>query len=272
MNVHHDIPYAPPPLHPLRCFDLYLPSSSTLDGKDPISPAQSRPSDSDYVVGELHTVICFIHGGAWRAEDKSLHHSLALSLLSSSHLPVLVPNYRLSPAITHPTHALDVLDFLEFIIAKYQCKNVYLVGHSCAAHMLSTIFLDAPELPTVSSAVLAATKAVVLSEGIYDIPLLLRSFPDYLDWFIADAFPTSPYPSVNTLQPRSGATHMRWLILHSEADTLVDQVQSEAMVQHLSKHFPSVQHDFHTLTVEHDELLSTPEYIQLVSSFLLSKS
>ena len=72
---------------------------------------------------------------------------------------VAVPNYRLTTpesGLQHPAHAEDLLAFLEFARAwagpdgdaAYDPARLYVVGHSCSAHMMASILLapsdDAP--------------------------------------------------------------------------------------------------------------------------------
>ncbi|THG95072.1 hypothetical protein EW026_g6514 [Hermanssonia centrifuga] len=261
-------------------FDLYLPPGST----------SARP------------LVCFVHGGAWRSEDKSQHEILARRIVSLTGYPVAIPNYRLttpSTQLKHPAHAKDALDFLHFILdwegpsggaqVLYDASRIFLCGHSCSAHMFTSIFLSPPN-PDDSSAVLnpsqklvASVRGVVLSEGIYDIDLLLRSFPGYREWFIAPSFDDRlSYASFNTLnyEFRQGVEHIRWLVIHSKGDTLVDEVQSEGIYKRLcallqdckdgngNAALGSVER-YWDLTSEHNVILKEKEYPELVSQFVL---
>lgn len=249
-------------------------------------------------------LLVFVHGGAWRScvflpfspqrpltansEDKANHAALARSLARLTNCPVVVPNYRLTTQqnpVRHPAHASDVLRFLHFLSSWSgpgvpDCSRLLLLGHSCAAHILASILLTSP-FPGLapSPQLLTATRAVILSEGIYDIDLLLRSFPSYRQWFIADAFgDRDAYPDVNVASYalRSGGEHIRWLILHSTGDILVDQLQSDAMYAHLSAisrgdasaQPPTVSKNFGELKEGHNELLKGSVYPQIVADFV----
>ena len=206
-----------------------------------------------------------------------------------------MPNYRLTTAqnaLQHPGHASDVLRFLNFLSSwsgpgphpsgpgtKVPAQFV-LLGHSCAAHILASILLASPfpELAP-SPQLLAATRAVVLSEGIYDVDALLRSFPDYKAWFIANTFgDRDAYPDVNVASHalRPGGEHIRWLVLHSSGDVLVDQLQSETMYAHLSavtgtdpsSKLPMVSRNFDELEEGHNELLKGSVYPRIVADFV----
>jgi len=148
--------------------------------------------------------------------------------------------------------------------------------------MLACILLDSSE-PTLvpSSALLRAVQGVVFSEGIYDIDTLLHSFPKYRDWFIRDTFgdlPAYDRYSTTKMTLREGTSRICWAILHSKGDTLVDTLQSQAMYDHLqSLHEGSqwggqVEKKFDDLDGEHNAILQSGQYIQVVGDFILNIS
>ena len=137
-----------------------------------------------------------------------------------------------------------------------------------------------------------------MSEGIYDLDLLLRSFPSYKAWFVADAFgDLESYDAFNTLKGtiRPGAEHIRWLIIHSSGDTLVDQTQSDSIYVHLLEESgqqgsssPSSSeptktdttlnininikvHKDYSLNAEHNQILREEGYPEIVSRFVLAE-
>ena len=204
-----------------------------------------------------------------------------------------MPNYRLTTPqtpIQHPAHASDILRLLHFLTtwagptpSDPSPSRLYLLGHSCSAHMLASVLLASP-FPdlTPSRDVLQAVGGVVISEGIYDVDVLLRSFPGYREWFIANTFgDLSAYPDVNvTSYPsRAGGEHIRWLVLHSSGDVLVDQLQSEIMFAHLSsiatigvpaasESLLTVSKNFDELHEGHNELLRGEIYPRLIADFI----
>ncbi|CDO72846.1 hypothetical protein BN946_scf185002.g31 [Trametes cinnabarina] len=254
-------------------------------------------------------LIVFVHGGAWRSyvclpfsnplppahspplpsEDKAEYAALARALVQRTACAVAVPNYRLTTPdspIQHPSHSQDVLLSLHFLSSSSPAhpqpppSHLYLIGHSCSAHILASIFLSSPyDDLTPSSDLLAATRAIACSEGIYDIDRLLASFPTYKAWFVAPAFgDRDAYPHVNVASYplREGGEHIRWLIIHSSNDTLVDQLQSETMYAHLnalkagapSASLPGVQKNFDELTEEHNDLLHGTVYPRIIADFV----
>ncbi|KAI0040487.1 alpha/beta-hydrolase [Auriscalpium vulgare] len=253
-----------------------------------IAPHQSRKEPG------LPPLICFVHGGAWRSEDKGDHSDLARRLAAHTGAPVAVPNYRLTTAanrLQHPAHAEDLLAFLHFMLdwagppgasaPLYDPRQVYLVGQSCGAHMIASVLLDsaAPSLAP-APALLRAVQGVALSEQISDVDALLESFPDYRQWFIANTFGDLPsYADVNTakMPRREGGLHTRWLIIHSTGDSLVDVRQSRLMYDHLRDAGDgglaggAVEKNWDELDGEHNEILSSEKYARIVADFIHSK-
>lgn len=296
-----DISYIPSePHNNSHSFDIYIPKQYDTLGRQPHAPHTTIPP-----------LICYIHGGAWRKwalslgshflthsrvhlsrEDKLDHAEMARRLATVTGYPVAVPNYRLSPpetteanALRHPEHAKDVLCFLTFVLAwggpegisVYDPNRLCLMGHSCGAHIMSSIFLEPAQgedalCPPLE--LLKNTKAIITSEGIYDIDLLLSSFPTYRAWFIEAAFGRrSAYEdvSVTKMTPRVECHHLQWLIVHSKGDTLVDEAQSEAMYQHLLHNAVHVTRNFEELMEEHNAILAGGEFVKIVGQYILDK-
>jgi hypothetical protein len=148
--------------------------------------------------------------------------------------------------------------------------------------MLTSIVLDSsavtPEL-TPSASILQSVKGIAMSEGIYDIDALLSSFPDYREWFIDNAFgKRESYADVSSVNfpLRKGANHIRWLVIHSPQDTLVDLRQSEAIRSHLIRLYgdthPHVTAKTEGLVWDHDQILDQPDYVDLIEQFISADS
>jgi acetyl esterase/lipase len=228
------------------------------------------------------------------SEDKKDYGVLALRLAAYTSSPVVVPNYRLTQpdnGLQHPAHAQDLLQLLTFLLSwsgpqgfqspPYDPNRLFLMGHSCSAHMLACILLDSME-PTLvpSAALLRAVRGVIFSEGIYDIDTLLKSFPTYREWFIHETFGsllTYDRYSATRMALREGANHICWIIFHSKGDTLVDSLQSQAMYDHLrSLHDGSprgagqIVKNWGDLEDDHNAILQSEIYIQIVGDFIRS--
>jgi hypothetical protein len=205
-----------------------------------------------------------------------------------------VPNYRLTPhdpsvdvPFCHPGHAEDILHFLTFMSSWrgppdfgpiYDSQAFYLIGHSCSAHILTSIFLDSSEVsPTLTPplTLLHAVKGIAMSEGIYNIDSLLDRFASYRHWFIAPAFGLrASYDQFSTTRFPLWNRNIRWLIIHSKGDDLVDASQSEAMYNRLCDLYGAdmqsrIKQNMDQLDGGHDDLLRSDEYVKIVKDFVL---
>ncbi|KAI9032828.1 Alpha/Beta hydrolase protein [Phycomyces nitens] len=242
--VHHYIPN-----DPLGEIDVYNPND--------VNPAMP--------------LMVFVHGGAWVSEDKSDHVDLGLAWTKLG-MVVAIPNYKLSPreytreSIVHPAHCNDIAKAIKYL-AETVAKDrpIYISGHSAGAHIITTLLLD----PVYSIAPLV--KGAVGIDGIYDIPLLLRTFPSYIS-FIKAAFgdddkkyleysPVSKTPVLCRLPPV--------IIVHSMGDKLVDYPQAQAMFEHL-KPLTKVTIDT-SVSGDHYAMLNTPELANLIGAFVNSR-
>lgn len=214
-----------------------------------------------------------------------------------------VPNYTLSPRhpprdtdtawVQHPAHAQDVLDALEFLLTwngsppdtsdpaarrtLYDASTIFAIGHSCGSHLLGSIFLAPPQSQAMqlspSGSLLRAVRGILTTEGIFDIDLLMQSFPTYREWFLESAFgPRDNYSSVSLTRWNLRSTHIRWMLVHSKGDTLVDLAQSRAMYDKLvalhEGSTASVGQNWDTFEDEHDDVLHTQAIVDLVTEFV----
>ncbi|KAI9286122.1 Alpha/Beta hydrolase protein [Umbelopsis sp. AD052] len=244
-----DLDYSPKPLDsrdPERELDIYSPSTNN----------ESLP------------VILFVHGGAWRTGDKSEHMQLA-ERLSQQGFVVVVNNYRLShksenngpPIIQHPSHIKDTMDAVRYIQSRYEGRKLFLVGHSAGAHIILSIALK-PEFQ------LTGIDGYIGVEGIYDIPLLLKTFPDYLD-FIQQAFTDNQaeYSKASLIGFTPAPIHSPIALLYSPEDELIDPGQHESIYSWLKFHdiVATVKANLHG---KHDECLTTSEMTDAIGDFV----
>lgn len=149
--------------------------------------------------------------------------------------------------------------------------------------MLASIFLDSSD-PTPSltppTSLFDNIQAIVMSEGVYDLDLLLSSFPSYREFFVEAAFGSrESYTefSTTTFSLRTSRPQMRWLVIHSKGDSLVDQVQSDAIYKHLCQLHADIAEQADNLVFrnmdqldeEHNIVLRGEPYIHIVGSFIL---
>jgi len=243
--------------NPSQSIDFFTPPNSDSESKPP-------------------SLLVYVHGGAWRSGDNKDLHPFAARFVEQTHIPVALVNYRLttpsSQSVTHPMHAQDVLDALDFILSdpslqsSFDHSNLHLAGHSCGAHILTSIFLDS-SLLSPSQTLISAVKSISLSEGLYDLDLLLSTWPSYRS-FVEPAF--GDQTNFHTFSPvrypaRKNSHHIRWFIMHSTGDELVDLPQSSSIYNHLLNLGASVSRDWTSLHGNHDEVLSTETYINIIA-------
>ncbi|KDQ18110.1 hypothetical protein BOTBODRAFT_29431 [Botryobasidium botryosum FD-172 SS1] len=282
-----------------------MPPMSTLLGSSAgLAYDRARPDDAQltYVLcgdPSPRVLVVFVHGGAWRSGDKAKHAYLVQQLAARAPgCAVAAVNYRLSPRVSpdpatgyelhHPAHAADILTALEYFVSahphdvatrpwKIAPSCLVLVGHSCGAHILTSLFLRDPhsdERISPSPALVSRVSGIVAVDGIYDIDLLLQTFPSYID-FIQGAFGSrQSYASVSTTTFDILAPAIKWLVVHSPGDDLVDVAQAEAISRTLSTLYlrhgkpENVESDYITVTAGHDALLDSDAFISLVVDFV----
>jgi acetyl esterase/lipase len=128
--------------------------------------------------GEL-PVMVFIHGGSWRAGDKSWDGSKPGFFTSQGFVFVSV-NYRLSPEVQHPVHVQDVAQSLAWVhehVAEYggDPERIFVLGHSSGAHLAALVATDERYLREAGADLSVVKGVIVLDGGGYDIPEMVDS-------------------------------------------------------------------------------------------------
>lgn len=211
-----------------------------------------------------------------------------------------LPNYRLSPRnpapteppFHHPGHVDDIVSALITIHSweppstaalRLDYSSIHLVGHSCGAHMISAILMkarvpDAGPTQPLPETIRSAIQTATIAEGIYDLDLLLVMFPKYQD-FVEGAFGkravhpgSSPTKFSVTQFDVPENSMIRWFVVQSTGDTLIDVNQAEAMISHLeASHKAPTTHvfqDISTLKEGHHDVLQAKQFARLVAEFV----
>jgi arylformamidase len=84
-------------------------------------------------------------------------------------------NYRLPPAVHHPTHARDVAKALAWVadnIGRYSGdpERIYAMGHSAGAHLAALVATDESYLKREGYSLKTIKGDILLDVGAYDIP------------------------------------------------------------------------------------------------------
>ena len=125
-------------------------------------------------------VLVFIHGGYWRALDKSDHSFVAPSFVADG-ATVVVLNYALCPSVTIEQIALQAVRALAWTwrhIAEYggDPSRIAVVGHSAGAH-LAAMLLSCRWKQVGEDLPLAPLAGALAVSGLYDLePLRLTPF------------------------------------------------------------------------------------------------
>jgi kynurenine formamidase len=237
------------PTSKLQTLDLWLPRA----------PSRSDPHATTWVI--------YVHGGAWRDPmQDSRCVQPTIKHLEQGHADALEKiagiasiNYRLSPYPSHPTdpskpddpqrnvrhphHVQDVHSAIECLKKEHGLARWIGVGHSCGA----TLLLQLVAGIGLSQPCSTLPEALILLEGIYSIPLLLRnhlppSCPENISRiyheFIEGAFGDSS--TFDAQSPVSGMyTESAWpgaklvVLGHSAEDELLEVAQRDVMLAKL---------------------------------------
>jgi carboxylesterase type B len=100
--------------------------------------------------------LVFLHGGYWRALDKSDHSFVAPSLTQQG-ITVVVPNYALCPAVTIPEIVMQMVKALAWVWRHIDswggdASRIHVAGHSAGGHLAAMMLACdwrayAPDLP-----------------------------------------------------------------------------------------------------------------------------
>ncbi len=217
VKVFRNISYKTGSKHQAHRLDLYVPSS--VDAKTP--------------------VLVMVHGGAWITGSKEGYEPLARNFANEG-IVAVVPEYRLSPEVKYPAHNDDVRDALRWTVSQaekygFSPAKIAMLGHSAGAHVAACLAADPKDLPK------GVPSAFIALSGIYDLPALDKKWPGYDKWFLDKAF--GARDGWRSASPRffKFTNKAKWLILHGEADELVDTAQSSEFSVYLKEQGVSVE-------------------------------
>jgi acetyl esterase/lipase len=211
-----NIPYDPSGID-ARKLDLYLPHAK-----------RNEP------------LLIFIHGGAWIGGDKSMYSTLAESFANEG-VAVALVNYRLStdPHVQNPKPVEDAALAFKYLVSEsheygYLPTKIFVSGHSAGAH-IAGMMATGQFLQDVGISASKAPAGFIGLEGIYDVPLLDKTFPSYQDWFLTKAFGGKENWVKGSPTLRPVVLKSPWLVVQSTEDRLVDVAQASGFVNHLKQ-------------------------------------
>ena len=188
--------------------------------------------------------IVFVYGGAWKQGDKRDYTFVAHALTGLGHT-VIVPNYRLYPAVRFPGFVNDVADAIRYTevnastVLGQPMKSFILMGHSSGAHTAALLATDRSYLN--QRGVRARSAGLIAMAGPYDLPLNDAEVKP----IFAGASAQKAKPTLNVY---SGMPPT--LLLHGQADTRVLPFHTERFSQALknagnlvtTRLYPGIEH------------------------------
>lgn len=145
----------------------------------------------------------FVHGGYWKAFDKSYWSHLAAGPLAHDYA-VAMPGYTLCPQARIGEIAIEIAQAVSF--AAHQISGpIRLTGHSAGGHLVTRMISGAPLLP---AEVLERVKGVTSISGVHDLrPLMRTEMNDTLHIDAQEAQTESPA----LLQPLAAIPVTAWV-------------------------------------------------------------
>jgi acetyl esterase/lipase len=183
-------------------------------------------------------MLLFVHGGGWSMGDKSELNWLGAKL-SEQGVLVAVANYRLSPAVQHPTHAQDVARAVAWLYhngANYggDPQRLYLGGHSAGAHLASLVALDGTYLAAEGLSPSIVRSVVGISGAGYDLDARYTASP--LAQLFYAAFGKDPTRWA-AAAPMTYVDHAAppFLLIHGLEDTQAPAAGAQSFAQALKR-------------------------------------
>lgn len=188
--------------------------------------------------------IVFVYGGAWKQGDKRDYEFVAHALTGLGHT-VIVPNYRLYPAVRFPAFVNDVADAIRYtetnatrVLGK-PMNTFILMGHSSGAHTAALLATDRSYLN--QRGVRARSVGLIAMAGPYDLPLNDAEVKPIFAG--ATAQKAKPTANVYAGMPPT-------LLLHGQADTRVLPFHTQRFTQALqnagnpvtTRFYPGIDH------------------------------
>jgi tryptophan 2,3-dioxygenase len=169
----------------------------------PYGPAPRNRLDIFLPDGQSHGLVVFVHGGFWKAFDKSAWSHLAEGALASGRA-VAIPSYTLCPDARIAEITREIAAAVEFVASEVP-GPISLCGHSAGGHLVVRMICRASPLDERTALRIARTVSI---SGLHDLrPLMATKMNASLriDW--DEALVESPA----LLAPRPGQSVVAWV-------------------------------------------------------------
>jgi acetyl esterase/lipase len=182
---------------PRQTLDFYRPDNPRADGK----------------------TVTFFYGGSWDSGSKSDYLFVAQALATAGYA-VVIPDYRLYPAVRFPTFVEDGARAVRWTADRVGADKVFVMGHSAGAEIASLLAANTQYLPTVGVD-RAKLRGLIGLAGPYDF-LPLKSAK------LIDIFGGANNPAIEAIT-FAQAPLPPALLIHGTADTTVYPRNSERL-------------------------------------------
>jgi acetyl esterase/lipase len=212
---------------PLKVLGILSPSRHYASELDLHYGADARQRLDVYLpspVPETAPLVVFFYGGSWTNGDKADYEFVAASLTEAG-IVVVIPNYRLYPAVRFPAFVEDGADAVAWSLANISSygvnpSSVYVMGHSAGAHIAAMLAMNGDYLASRDIETDALAGFIGLS-GPYD-------FLPIEGGFLEEVFPPtsrSASQPINFVSPAAPPT----LLIHGTGDTTVSIANSRGL-------------------------------------------
>jgi len=120
--------------------------------------------------GRAKGLVVFVHGGFWRALDKSFWSHLARGSIESGYA-VAIPSYTLCPAVRIADITREVAAAIELMASMVE-GPVFLTGHSAGGHLVTRMISATSPLPDL---VRARIRNTISISGVHDLRPMLNT-------------------------------------------------------------------------------------------------
>lgn len=219
-------------LNALLSSDHYEIESNISYGTDPRQTLDVYypTKDVNQTQGKDKPVIVFIYGGAWKMGDKKDYTFIAHAFTQAGYR-VVIPNYRLYPAVKFPLFIDDIADAIAYLeqqkihLLGDLSKGIVLMGHSAGAHTAALLATDQHYLK--SRKIKTPLIGLVALSGPYDLEL---DHPEVIPIFL-------PIEDTNSIRP-ARMVHNNMppvLLLHGKKDIRVDPLHTDVFAEKLQQ-------------------------------------
>lgn len=225
--------FQPLPEHIKKSADVVF---KTVDGQ-PIGMDVYR----DETDSTPNPLILIIHGGYWKAGDKSAHQANAIEFVDMGYTVASV-NYRLSAETKFPGNIEDIYEAIRFLTAHAADYNIDPTriatwGGSAGGHLSGFVGLAAnsPDQTYNQGIDASAIKAVISMYGMHDLTLPIQREHPFTEQYIG-----APYNGAeDTYRAASPIAHVDAddppvLLVHGSIDGSVSVQNSDALAARLS--------------------------------------